>query len=172
MTDFDKLIKEKAEQAEYSYKPSAWRSFQRKSGLGHTATKYWVAGLTSVIAVGGVIAFSSYRHSQTSQEAEPTQTFTVADTLACDQDITTTANADTFVVSKSETSDPVIKHPSENKKQEPVDTKVVAPESHSVPTQQIKKTPRYGRPIVIDVDTIKENVPSDEELKNGNSRII
>jgi hypothetical protein len=29
-----------------------------------------------------------------------------------------------------------------------------------------------GRPLVIDVDTIKDNVPTDEELKNGNSRIF
>ena len=31
---------------------------------------------------------------------------------------------------------------------------------------------QYVRPLVIDVDTIKDNVPSDEELKKGNSRIF
>ena len=31
---------------------------------------------------------------------------------------------------------------------------------------------RLGRPLVIDVDTIKDNLPTDEELRKGNSRLF
>jgi hypothetical protein len=51
------------------------------------------------------------------------------------------------------------------KQPEQTTTVAKAPEKPSV------TTPRYGRPLVIDVDTIKDNVPSDEELRNGHSRL-
>ena len=31
---------------------------------------------------------------------------------------------------------------------------------------------RLGRPLVIDVDTIKDNLPTDEEIRKGNSRLF
>ena len=172
MTDFDKLIKEKAEQAEYSYKPSAWRQFQRKSGLRHAATRYWVAGVTSAIIVGGIVGYVGYRQGQGTQSDNQTPIVSVVDTLTSQPENAATDNSETFVVKNADDAATVSKPSSvQNKRvqENPATTEEIPP----VITSNTKKvtTPRYGRPLVIDVDTIKENVPTDEELRNGNSRL-
>ena len=48
---------------------------------------------------------------------------------------------------------------------------VTARRSAETSSPDKKAAPRYGRPLVIDVDTIKDNVPTDEQLKNGHSRL-
>ena len=172
MTDFDKLIKEKAEQAEYSYKPSAWRQFQRKSGLGHAATRYWVVGITSAIMVGGIVGYVGYRHGHGTQTDNNAPIVSVADTMTS-QSAAATEESETFVVTNT---DHAVSAPAQTSvHNKPVQTKSeTSGEATPVVTSTTKKvtTPRYGRPLVIDVDTIKENVPSDEELRNGNSRLF
>ena len=59
MTDFDKLIKEKTEQAEYAYKPSAWRNFKRVSGSA-SPLRYWIVGSVSAVVLGGSVATALY----------------------------------------------------------------------------------------------------------------
>lgn len=173
MTDFDKLIKEKAEQAEYTYKPSAWKRFQRKTG--HTATRYWVTGLSSVVLVGGVVAFFGHRMNQSAPEGDAVQTTPVVDSVRCQPTAaaTTTAASDTFQVVRPAVPVPVGKRPSVQEKPAPEPPAAPTAEPQAAqPSPKVNKTPRYGRPLVIDVDTIKENVPTDEELRKGNSRLF
>lgn len=171
MTDFDQLIKEKAEQAEYAYKPLAWRRFQRKAG--HTGARYWVAGLSSVVLVGGVVAFFGHRMNQNAPEGDAVQTAPVADSVCCQPTAAVAAASDTFQVVRSAVPVTVDKRPSVQEKPAPEPPAVPAAEPQASPSSpKVNKTPRYGRPLVIDVDTIKENVPTDEELKKGNSRLF
>lgn len=170
MTDFDKLIKEKAEQAEYTCKPSAWRQFQRKSGLGHTSTWYWVTGLSSVVLVGGIVALFGHRMNQGASDDGSAQTVPVVDTLSTHQVDVTAVAPDTFQVVSDAAPVSVSKRTSAQAK--PAPETPAAENQLPQPSPPVNKTPRYGRPLVIDVDTIKENVPTDEELRNGNSRLF
>ena len=173
MTDFDKLIKEKAEQAEYAYKPSAWRRFQRKSGLGHAATQYWVAGISSLVVVGGIAAFIGHRQSQDTPDGEPVQTVLTVDTLDSQSIVSTPEVSDTFMMASHEIAAPAPKRPAVQNKQTTETPEVEAPKPQvEKPAPKVNRTPVHGRPLVIDVDTIKENVPTDEELRKGNSRLF
>jgi len=172
MTDFDKLIKEKAEQAEYTYKPSAWRQFQRKSGLGHSATRYWVTGISSVVLVGGIVAFFGHRMNQGTSDEGAAPATPVVDTLSS-QPMASAAASDTFQVVSDAVPVAVSKRSSAQTKPDLETPAASAAESQATkPSPKVNRTPRYGRPLVIDVDTIKENVPTDEELRNGNSRLF
>lgn len=174
MTDFDNLIKEKVEQAEYAYKPSAWRSFRRMSGMGQSSLLYWIAGISSVAVVGGAIAFASLREPQSAPDIEPAvPSLQVEDTAsnepqsALPADSLLVTSAPEMVSSSSGTGTP-------RTSVRESDSVENSPKRQSVtPPAEPKTTPaRYGRPLVIDVDTIKDNVPSDEELRNGHSRLF
>lgn len=173
MTGFDKLIKEKAEQAEYTYKPSVWRQFQRKAGLGQTATRYWVIGVSSAVLVGGFVAFFGHRMNQRTPEKGAAQTTLDVDTLSSQPMAPNASASDTFQVLGDAAPVSVSKHHSAHTK--PTSETPAAPAAEpqvAQPSPKVNKTTRFGRPLVIDVDTIKENVPTDEELKNGNSRLF
>lgn len=172
MTDFDKLIREKAEQAEYSYKPSAWRQFMKKTGISGSKTHYWTIGLSSALVVSGVVAFFSYYYNTTQPNAEPSLSVPSADTTSCQ---VTTAEAENLTTETYQVSEKDKSMPNNERVQGKQRTEsVVDSATQSAPkikTTHVENTPRYGRPLVIDVDTIKENVPTDEELRNGNSRL-
>lgn len=174
MTDFDKLIKEKVEQADYAYKPSAWMSFQRQTGMGHGTLKYWVAGVSSVAVIGGLSTFLLLRTPDLTQGNEPAPNAVALDTVSMLVDEDATVGNDTLSVAGScEQKTP---------RNKAVYTAVSEPDMEksnddanpSSGTNKPKKStaPRYRRPLVIDVDTIKDNVPTDEELRNGNSRLF
>lgn len=174
MTDFDKLIKETAEKANYEYEPAAWRRFQRQTGFGRSTVKYWVAGVSSALVVGALMTFLIVRDASGSHTDDNLPRVTVCDTSSSPaaenvplmvedtlQEVsspkTTPVSAKTSVVATSQ------------EEVQPKDTKTsVSGSSKPKPVEKI----RYGRPLVIDVDTIKENVPSEEELRKGNSRVI
>lgn len=172
MTDFDKLIKEKAEQAEYVYRPSAWKQFQRVTGLGKTSAAYWLAGVAAVAVVGGITAFVGYRNGQVAP-ANSTPIPPVADTLTEQPVATATVDSGTYIVPEDEPTVTAVPQVSERKTPETVKAaEAPAPAPVVNPPAEPVKMPRYGRPLVIDVDTIKENVPTDEELEKGNSRLF
>jgi len=173
MTDFDKLIKEKAEQADYTYKPSAWKNFQHQTGMGNSSLKYWVVGVSSAVIIGGLTTVLLLRNDHPTLGNDPSLNVVAIDTISL--------NVDEDVVLKEDTM--VLAGCSEQKAPRNKTVQVAVPESnkeetnddvtHSARSTKSQKsaTPRYGRPLVIDVDTIKENVPTDEELKKGNSRL-
>lgn len=173
MTDFDKLIKEKTEQAEYAYKPSAWRSFKRVAGTVKPL-RYWVMGSVSAVLLGGAVAtavhFASNRPQQ--EAGNPPvlaidSTFSETGTLSGASDETLYSVPVTPVQNES-----TVHRQSSVSAEQPnkaSDVKTVL-RNDSVKQSKNRQT-RLGRPIVIDVDTIKENVPTDEELRNGHSRL-
>lgn len=174
MTDFDKLIKEKAEQAEYTYKPAAWKSFRQKAGMGRGTVGYWAAGVASAVIVGGTLVFVLNREPKTTSDLPSTE----IPVFAADSSYENTKSAlsaDTLLVEESPAKEtPVVgKSPSGvQERVQPADAKSEQETSVSrAPEKPSVTTPRYGRPLVIDVDTIKDNLPSDEELRNGHSRL-
>ena len=174
MTDFDKLIKEKAEQADYAYKPAAWKSFRHHAGMGSGTLKYWVAGISSAVVVGGLTAFLLLRTPNSSQGNEAVPEVVSLDTVSLTVDGDAVVADDTLLLAGSG------KQESPRTKAATTTTPKSTPEQSTAEANQPAKataprkneTPRYGRPLVIDVDTIKDNVPTDEELKNGHSRIF
>ena len=170
MTDFDKLIKEKVEGATYPYDSSAWKQFRKKSGMGHSSLKYWVAGVSTALVAGGVSVFLLLNHSSKPTLISPEeQSVVVDDTLSQVTKATEEhLQADTFMVIPGKTTTTLKKSSptSGSELHDPADSKTSVPASK--PAQTVV---RYGKPLVIDVDTIKDNVPSDEQLKEGHSRL-
>ena len=174
MTDFDKLIKEKAEQAEYTYKPAAWKSFRQKAGMGRGTVGYWAAGVASAVIVGGTLVFVLTREPEPSSNLTPTETpMLVADSAY--ENIQSPLSADTLLVEESSAKETPAVGESRSGAQERVQPADAKPEQETAVSKAPEKPsvtkPRYGRPLVIDVDTIKDNLPSDEELRNGHSRL-
>lgn len=174
MTDFDKLIKEKAEQASYPYQDAAWKNFQKSAGLHRSSWKFWAAGAAVTVVAGVSCVLMMQRQNTASPEPAP---------VAVVQDTVASLSEDqmSVVFSESESSSPSMPAPSGKAKQEGKKSISSASEQNTPAAQQTetaagKKTTvsrsRLGRTLVIDVDTIKENVPTDEELRNGNSRIF
>ena len=169
MTDFDKLIQEKAEEATYTYKPSAWRSFQKHAGTFRPA-KYWIGGAAATVLVGTTVGvFMFQKFDKITPSSEPVEVTALQDTLASLQD------EQTVVLEPKEMVTPKNNRASEQPQKTTVQETEVQPESNGNQQARASRTTTtrpIGRPLVIDVDTIKENVPTDEELKNGNSRIF
>lgn len=175
MTDFDKLIKEKAEQADYAYKPSAWRNFQRHAGMSHGSLTYWVAGVSSAVVIGGLTTFLFLRNPNPTLGDEPSPRAVSVDTVSLTvDDQTAIVEEDTLSLSCSaEQKTPRSKAVPTAASQPDIEKPAAEANPPAKTSASPKKeSPRYGRPLVIDVDTIKENVPTDEELKNGHSRIF
>lgn len=170
MTDFDKLIKEKAEEATYSYKPSAWRNFQKQAGT-FRPIKYWIAGAAVTVMVGAAVGAWMYQKTDkvpsTQEQVDVTATF---DTLESTQNI----NLITVDAPENPTSpkNPSVglssKQPAQDITAQPTNADMNQPQKESRSTS----VRPLGRPLVIDVDTIKDNVPTDDELRNGNSRLF
>ena len=169
MTDFDKLIKEKVEEATYPYDSSAWKQFRKKSGMRSGTLKYWLAGASTALVAGGVAVFMLTRPAvQNTNQPDQLQVLhdTVSQVLTVPQEC---QKAETVVLENTM----VEKKTLQNAKQEQVSAPQVQPSETVTKKQKCSKEEvRYGRPLVIDVDTIKDNVPSDEELKNGHSRLF
>ena len=172
MTDFDKLIREKAEQAEYTYKPAAWQSFRRMAGLGRSTVKYWIAGVSSAVLIGGLTTVLLLNNGRSTQENASSPNVVALDTVSMNVDDEAVVGNDTLsLAGNCNPQAPQTKVvPSAVSKANVDSPKVAARRPAETPTSK-SATPRYGRPIVIDVDTIKDNVPTDEELKNGHSRL-
>lgn len=174
MTDFDKLIKEKAEQAEYAYKPAAWKNFRQKAGIGRGPVGYWAAGVATTVIIGGTLAFMLNREPRTASTASPTETPVIVADSSC-ENMQSPFSADTLLVEESSAKGTPTAGERRAGTRERVQPAEAQPEQTTtvvkVPEKPSVTTPRYGRPLVIDVDTIKDNVPSDEELRNGHSRL-
>ncbi|MBR6132596.1 MAG: hypothetical protein IKQ20_12160 [Bacteroidales bacterium] len=168
MTEFDKLLKAKAEQAEYPYRASAWRQFCRRAGIRALTGGQIAAIAVSGTAVAGLVVWGVASHigRQPAAEPEPVEVAIVA------PDTTAIVPEDTFVVEEIQPAAvpakpaPVVQREMPAAKPEEVKTSVVEKPA------QAKPEPFRGRPVIINVDTVKDNVPSDEELRKRNSQII
>ena len=167
MTEFDKLLKAKAEQAEYPYRASAWRQFCRRAGIRALTGGQIAAIAVSGTAVAGLVVWGVASHigRQPAAEPAPVEVAVVA------PDTTAIVPEDTFVVEEIQPAvpakpAPVVQREMPAAKPEEVKTSVVEKPA------QAKPEPFRGRPVIINVDTVKDNVPSDEELRKRNSQII
>lgn len=167
MTEFDELLKAKAEQAEYPYRASAWRQFCRRAGIRALTGGQIATIAVSGTAVAGLVVWGVASHivRQPAAEPAPVEVAVVApDTAAI-------LPEDTFVVEEIQPAAPakpapVVQREMPAAKPEEVKTSVVEKPA------QAKPEPFRGRPVIINVDTVKDNVPSDEELRKRNSQII
>ena len=167
MTDFDKLIKEKAEQASYPYDEAMWKQYKRKAGMHGGSAKYWLVG-TSALVVAGAFLLLKPRHNAKQLHDQPSQTDIVAlDSSMALQNPSNETSEDTLTLLLDNDT-----------KERPLNVSRRHSETVNASKVQIRKdTPTvsrkviYGKPIVIDVDTITRMVPTDEELEKGHSRL-
>lgn len=167
MSDFDQLIREKTEQASYPYKASAWRSYARHAGIQTGAAALYTVVAVAVLSVATFVVVKMTRHAAPAPET-PVESVAVVqpDTL---QPAEPVAEPITEAPSVSENTRLRATHnPIPAEVETP--TNVTKPETVK-PEKPRVETPIYGIPVVIDVDTITQMWPTDEEMKKGNSRI-
>lgn len=173
MTDFDQLIKAKGEQAQYKYNASAWRRFLKHSGfkVGLSGMQIAAVAITAVVVAGGAVFAILKTHAPETPNAQNPIEIVAADTtspqttdleLASDEAARVTTPSDVQnVVRKVET--PTTESQS--------DTIIPSNTSSSKPkTHQTESHPRLV-PVRINVDTITQLEATEEEQRNGNSRL-
>ncbi len=168
MTDFDKLIKEKAEQASYPYDKAAWKQYKRKAGLHGGAVKYWVIGAASIVAVGTFLLLKQ-GHQAPPPSDQPSQTVvTAVDSGLALQNTSIEVAEDTLAIQEKHAVQKSVHPVSQNNTEKTVE------QSHNFTkdTSKVIRKVTYGKPIVIDVDTITRMVPTDEEIEKGHSRLF
>lgn len=169
MTDFDKLIKEKVEEATYPYDSSAWKQFRKKSGMRSGTLKYWLSGASTALVAGGVAVFMLARPAAQNTN-QPNELQALHDTVSQMVSIPQHGQqTETLVVEETKTVVKTSRKAMQNQVSDPQQEQPA--ETAGKKQKRSTEAVRYGRPLVIDVDTIKDNVPSDEELKNGHSRL-
>lgn len=174
MTEFDELIRNKVEQADYPYKPSAWKRFAKHSGirLGNNPLKIAAISVMAAAAVGGT-TWGILTHQSSSRTADPvTESIVAADTMPVTNTEIATMDSMTSIASPQSAT---AAHTTPNEQScmpEPI-----APEPNQ-PIAQPAEKPIYktnrplGRPVLINVDTITDFEPTEEQLRNGHSRIF
>lgn len=174
MAEFDQLIKEKMEKAQYAYRPSAWRSFAKSAGVraglsGLQIAAIAVAVVAVVIGITLGVVFSGQPTPNSEQGAvvriqDTVETQNPASPILEDQEPNSVQGAVKTQQSASQIQD---KQGTANSVQGTVETQHAA----SLPKASTQR-PIYGRPLEILVDTITEMEPTDEQLRQGNSRIF
>lgn len=174
MTDFDNLIKEKAEQAEFSYKASAWKSFAAKAGIktGLTALQ-WGGIVVSALLIAGGITLGVVKHQTPQPPAQPeiTEVAVLQDTEETVPDNMKEEN----VQPQPEVQPKSVKPAAPVAKPEPQipeETAAPAPKPVKQETPKRKTERYYGRPVRISVDTITQFELTKEQIDQGHSRII
>ncbi len=170
MAEFDQLIKEKMEKAQYAYRPSAWRSFAKSAGVraGLSGLQIAAIAVAVVAVVTGItlgVVFSGHPVPSSEQDA----VVSVQDTVETQHAASPVHDNDEQIAVEtchgaSQTQD---KQGTANSAQGTVETQHAA----SQPTDN-RQRPAYGRPLEILVDTITEMEPTDEQLRQGNSRLF
>ena len=180
MADFDQLIKDKVEQAKYPYKHSAWKSFASRAGIKAGLSGLQIAAivLSAVVVVTGVTLGILFLGHPTTNRDQGT-VVRVQDTVETQQDADPSQNVQGAVDSvqgKEDVQKPVSisTHKDQRPKtkdQQPISNIQSSTSSTSKPTSKPRR-PVYGPPLEINVDTITQMEPTDEQLRQGNSRIF
>lgn len=173
MTDFDHLIKNKANRAHYPYKASAWHNFLHKAGIkaGPTLGQTITVTITSLLILGGVF-WGIFRHQKSPSPVEPTMPCRQTDTSMAEPVAEMITVGDTSTVEMPVTEINQITPPSVSPASSNNTTSASTSESQTAPKVNKERRERLGRPVRINPDTIKDNVPTDEQLRQGHSRII
>lgn len=169
--EFDKIIKDKIENTDFEYNDSSWMKFnklrRKKKILKISAIIGSVAVLISTVVA--IFLFTNNNHSQIQNPNSSTEV-SQNETVLMDSSEISETNLTTPINEQITKRDNANSFNTNSRKEEPQrDTS----NNKSVQKPKTDETIKYyGRPLTIDVDTIKDNVPSDEELKKGNSRIF
>lgn len=175
MADFDQLIKDKVEQTEYSYKHSAWKSFAKHAGFKAGLSGLQIAAivLSAVIVVTGVTLGILFLGHPTTNRDQGT-VVRVQDTVEAQQAVSPIQNNQGTVdrvqgtVETQHTASPIQDNKrTVNSVQRTVETQHVAPQPKAS-----AQRPKYGPPVELNVDTITQMEPTDEQLRQGNSRLF
>lgn len=169
MADFDQLLREKAEQAQIKYKPSAWRAFAKRAGFKPAVTPLQLLlGTGAVLLVAGGVTWGVLSHNKT-QTPTPNdaEVVEVVDTLT-----ERVEEAPVEVVATPVAKSTVKSATASQKVETPAPDTVTPVTPVAKPTPKKKERQPYMRAVTISPDTIKQNVPTDEQLRNGNSRIL
>lgn len=191
MADFDQLIKDKVEKAEYSYKPSAWKRFAKRAGF-KTGVSAWIVSMVAVVVVsltvGGIAFWNSKSKAQESEYTiqQPNDPISNAESgiqnpesdnqqPATDpQQLTPNAQLPNPQSQKPKADS---QKPAVNSQQPTANSQQPTPNAQqtTVNSQKPKTNSQrtiYGPPVELNVDTITQMVPTDEQLRQGNSRIF
>lgn len=191
MADFDQLIKDKVEKAEYSYKPSAWKSFAKRAGF-KTGVSAWIVSMVAVVVVsltvGGIAFWNSKSKAQESEYTiqQPDDPISNAESgiQNPESDNQQPATDPQQLTPSSQVTTPPSPKPIANSQkprtnsQQPIaeDQQPTANSQQPIANSQKPKTSSqrtiYGPPVELNVDTITQMVPTDEQLRQGNSRIF
>ena len=167
MTDFDKLIKEKAEQASYPYDEVAWKQYKRKAGIHSGGAKYWVIGASSVLVAGATFLLKPTSRVQTMPDLPQPAVASASDSVMESQNLAVTESEDTLTLQMDHKAYRSTHQASRNETGKTFGHQSVVVKD----TPKVTRKTVLGRPVVIDVDTIPRMVPTDEELKKGHSRL-
>lgn len=174
MADFDQLIKDKVEQTEYSYKHSAWKSFAKHAGIKAGLSGMQIAAIcVAVVAVITGITLGVVFSGQPVSNGEQGTVVRAQDTVETQQDVAPqniqgTVDRVQGTVETQHTASPIQDNKrTVNSVQRTIETQHVAPQPNAT-----AQRPKYGPPVELNVDTITQMEPTDEQLRQGNSRIF
>ena len=181
MADFDQLIKDKVEKADYSYKPSAWKGFAKRAGIktGLSGVQIALLTISLVTVISGVTLGVLFLGHPTTNEGQGIgdmiqDTVEMHHSMPLQQDNTGSVSAESEQVDSSVPNSPSPKangqQPTANRLQPETNSQRETANGQQ-PTANAQR-PNYGPPLEILVDTITQMEPTDEQLRNGNSRIF
>lgn len=167
MTDFDQLIKEKADSAHYKYKASAWKHLASQAGfkVGLSGLQIALVSIALVTVVGGAIFI--FTPKETAPAPTPQQVVSSTTHLDTAETQSQDAVAEHHQPSQQKTADRPAQDPEPD-----INDSVAAPQQKVLNQKSNSKTKQYNyRPIRINVDTISEDVPTNEQLRRCNSNL-
>lgn len=174
MTEFDNLLKEKVEQAKYSYKASVWKKLVRKMNPT-TALKpmQWIGIGASALMVVGVVSVLLLNHRSTPSARTPLPKETA---IIC-QDTVTNEKVEKSRGEVCEEVEVVVPHKRSQSMKSKVSDTIDHNPTLNVSAEKTKEKTRKveiirGRAVTIQVDTITQMGASEEQLRKGNSRIF
>ena len=177
MADFDQLIKDKVEKAEYSYKPSAWKRFAKRAGF-KTGVSAWIVSMVVVVVVsltvGGIAFWNSKSNAQESEYTirQPNAPISNAESGIQNPESDNQQPAANSQKPTANSQQPIAKDQRlKTNAQQPTTND----QQQTANSQRLKtnaQRPIYGPPVELNVDTITQMVPTDEQLRQGNSRIF
>ena len=185
--EFDRTIKDKTEQAHYPFKEAAWESFSRKSGVASgsrfTRNNKTLAVVSAAVITAGVVSGILIHTNKTRTQPQTPQETAAADSSS--------VNTDTLVLQMplqeesvpSEDKNPAVSNTAHKETEAKKNNVVAEPISgdtlsngrtEKAESKPVPKRGRatYGRPLEINVDTITDMEPTDEQLRRGNSRLF
>lgn len=160
MDTFDRIIKEKLEQKQYAYKPSAWKSFCRMAGIKQGLT---VLQVVEIFAFMGIISGGIWLWIDATRpsEVEPTEINKVISEIADTQEeyiseLESNSTRDSGIIAIPEPSRSISVSVPKGKKEDSV-SNLAIPIQKKEPSPELQTKEGKWQISIINPDTIKEN---------------